>query len=135
MAEGPGFRSFQKATLSLVQVRQNLHELGCQHDLFPFQPAHARPMNQQGESHELEICTPLVGYEVRGFPYHALSCCPHCSGDSLRPDWTSPMVVRFSWVSAATGSAGSRAPAVSTDSRTFLGYPIKAEKEFIGGAD
>lgn len=45
------------------------------------------------------------------------------------------MVARFSWASTATGSAVSRAPVVSADSRTFLGYPIKTEKEFIGGAD
>lgn len=45
------------------------------------------------------------------------------------------MVARFSWAITATGSAVSRVPMVSADSRTFLDYPIKTEKEFIGGAD
>ncbi|MFI9605548.1 hypothetical protein ACIHCX_38085, partial [Streptomyces sp. NPDC052043] len=60
MAEGLGFRSYQQATLSLVEVRQNRPELGRQHGPLPFQTAHAIPTNHRAESHELKICTPLL---------------------------------------------------------------------------
>ncbi|MER6101621.1 hypothetical protein ABT115_04535 [Streptomyces sp. NPDC001832] len=44
--------------LTLVEVRQNRSELGCQHDPLAFQPAHGSATNHRAESDELKICTP-----------------------------------------------------------------------------